>query len=287
MDKVVECKMTKLLSIGDSVVDYYKYKNTIFPGGNALNVAVVSAHNGAKNNGYMGIIANDYYGAFLRKTLEEECIDISKVRYAIGESPVACVKIDKEGDRIFEGSNIKSRITSGLALRFAPEDIQYINQYDIIHTSIDSHIESQLHLIGHKQISFDFSTKEKWNDDILKQVCPHLTFAFFSGSGMEEKDIYTLISKVAELGVPTIIVTRGEKSTIAYQENKFYFQHPQLIKVVDTMGAGDSFIAGFLTFYTDSKSMEFALRKGAASASRTCQLEGSFGKGELIYEEED
>lgn len=277
--------MRKLLSIGDSVVDYYKYKNTIFPGGNALNVSVVSGHNGAENNGYMGIIANDDYGTFLRKTLEEEGIDLSRVRYAIGETPVAYVKIDKEGDRIFEGSNTKTRITSGLALRFTPEDIQYINQFDIIHTSIDSHIESQLHLLAHKQISFDFSTKKKWNEEILKQVCPYLTFAFFSGSGMEEKEVNQLIDKVAKLEVPIIIVTRGEQSTVAYQNNQFYYQEPQLVKVVDTMGAGDSFIAGFLTFYTDSKSIEFALQKGAVSASKTCRLEGSFGQGKTIYKE--
>lgn len=102
---------------------------------------------------------------------------------------------------------------------------------------------------------------------------------------MEEKEVNQLIDKVAKLGVPIIIVTRGEQRTIAYQNNQFYYQEPQLVKVVDTMGAGDSFIAGFLTFYTDSTSIEFALQKGAVSASKTCRLEGSFGQGKTIYKE--
>ena len=46
---------------------------------------------------------------------------------------------------------------------------------------------------------------------------------------------------------------------------------------VDTMGAGDSFIAGFLTAYGDGRSMEAALDYAAERSALTCTIRGGFG----------
>ena len=43
------------------------------------------------------------------------------------------------------------------------------------------------------------------------------------------------------------------------------------------MGAGDSFIAGFLTNYGDTKNMKEALSFAAAKAAATCRIHGGFG----------
>jgi fructokinase len=46
--------------------------------------------------------------------------------------------------------------------------------------------------------------------------------------------------------IPTIITTMGDKGAILLQDNSFY-QHPgYTIKVADTIGSGDAFLAGFL-----------------------------------------
>lgn len=50
-----------------------------------------------------------------------------------------------------------------------------------------------------------------------------------------------------------MVVTRGEKGSMAYDGEKFYYGGIVPCEVVDTMGAGDSFIAGFLYAICEGK----------------------------------
>ena len=47
-------------------------------------------------------------------------------------------------------------------------------------------------------------------------------------------------------GAGVVIVTLGENGRIAWDGAQFWRQAPEPVTVIDTMGAGDSFIAGFL-----------------------------------------
>jgi fructoselysine 6-kinase len=156
------------------------------------------------------------------------------------------------------------------------EDMEVIRDFDICHTSCFSNLEYELPAISEIcQVSFDFS--ERREEDYLKRTCPYLTFAFFSGSEMEERECEELLKKVHGLGTKVVGITRGSKGAIFYDGEKIYRQGIKPVEVVDTMGAGDSFIAGFLTAYGDGKTMEEALDYGAERSSRTCMVRGGFG----------
>ncbi|UUZ97732.1 PfkB family carbohydrate kinase [Paenibacillus sp. P25] len=45
------------------------------------------------------------------------------------------------------------------------------------------------------------------------------------------------------------------------------------------MGAGDSFIGGFLASYHAKNDMRQALLQAARSAAATCEIDGAFGYG--------
>ena len=47
-------------------------------------------------------------------------------------------------------------------------------------------------------------------------------------------------------------------------------------QLVDSMGAGDSYIAGFLTGIVDGLSIEGAMEKGAANATETLKYFGAW-----------
>jgi fructoselysine 6-kinase len=72
-------------------------------------------------------------------------------------------------------------------------------------------------------------------------------------------------------------VTLGSRGAVFSQEGKRYNQGVKKVDAVDTMGAGDSFIAGFLTCRILGEDMVPALDYAATVAAKTCLIHGSFG----------
>lgn len=272
----------KLLGIGDSVVDYYKDQGKIYPGGSTVNVAVAARRNGAKESSYMGIIGMDQAGNHVLNCLKEEGIDIRRVRRVEGPTGEAVVTLNEEGDRVFIGTNKDRRVQSLVALHFNQDDLDYIHSHDLVHSciSINKGIEQELPKIADQAISFDFSTSAYWTKEYLQQVCPYLSYAFFSGSDLSLSHINDeLIEYVHRLGVGVVGVTRGSYPAIFSENGLRFEQSPISTNVVDTMGAGDSFIASFLTHYHEGRDMQSALGKAAEYASVVCGYYGAFGYG--------
>lgn len=272
----------KLLAIGDNVVDYYEEQNKIYPGGNALNVAVISKVNGLDEVGYIGIFGDDFEADHVVCTLKKYDIDISRTRKAYGPNGKAVVALNEVGDRVFKSTNRAERIQSLIGLKLTDEDMTYIEQYDLIHSSINSEINHLLPHLKFKTITYDFSTKNKWNESYLKEVCPFVDIAFFSGSNMTEDEISETIDMAQKYGTKIIIVTLGEKGVICTYEKVTLRQDALETEVIDTMGAGDSFIAGFLTHYLKKRNLREALEAGAVSAAETCKINGAFGHGIIL-----
>lgn len=72
--------------------------------------------------------------------------------------------------------------------------------------------------------------------------------------------------------IPQIIVTKGAAGASYFDGEKFY-EHPGFkVKVADTVGSGDAFLAGFLhkvtDNYTSEETLEFACKLGAYVASK-------------------
>ncbi|WNS78904.1 PfkB family carbohydrate kinase [Domibacillus sp. DTU_2020_1001157_1_SI_ALB_TIR_016] len=267
----------KIIGVGDNVVDYYKDREEIFPGGNAVNVAVLAKRYGASAASYMGIVGNDRSAAHLLESLTEENIDISTVRQVCGPNGESVIALTEELDRVFVGSN-KGGVQSSVRLNFNEQDLAYIAQHDILHSSMYSHTETDIALLSqHIPVSFDFSFK--YEEDYLQLLCPHVTYAFFSGSELTEEEGIRLLHRANELGAAVCVMTRGEKGAIALADGKLYKQGIVPAAVVDTLGAGDSFIAMTLVDYYENRDMASALQKAAQAAAATCEFYGAFGYG--------
>ncbi len=265
-----------LLCIGDNVVDLYQDRGEFFPGGNTLNVAVFAKRYGATRVGYIGLIGQDIEGAHVRKCLEVENIWIDRMREAAGPTGKAVVALTESGDRVFVSSN-RGGIQRALTLRMDREDEIAIRSYGNIHTSCYSYIEHELPRIrAHaKSVSYDFSTQ---NDPrYIALVAPHITTAFFSGSDLTDNEIGELADAVLAYGVETVGVTRGDKGAVCFTEGKRFEQGVKAVEVVDTLGAGDSFLAAYLTTRFDGASVADALEIASLRASATCSHFGAFG----------
>ena len=180
-----------------------------------------------------------------------------------------------DGDRVFVGGprNTAQHI---VRIRLTDEDIAYIGRFELCHTSCYSSIEFELSKMQKVcQVSFDFSDRK--DDAYLEQVCPCLTYAFFSGSEMTEAEIKALIDRCHALGTPVVGVTMGARGAIFSENGKYYVQRIKHVKAIDTMGAGDSFIGGFLTRRILGDDMTLALDYAATAAANSCKIHGSFG----------
>ena len=78
-------------------------------------------------------------------------------------------------------------------------------------------------------------------------------------------------------GPQLIIAMRGEKGSICFDGKEFYeFGIVKCDNVVDTMGAGDSYIAGFLSAIGEAAQIDEAMKIGALTATETIQYFGAW-----------
>lgn len=119
--------------------------------------------------------------------------------------------------------------------------------------------ENLLHLI--KQADF-----VKFNDDELYEICGNL--------GFKNKSAEECIKFIADYaGVSQICVTLGEEGAILFRNNTFYYNKGYKIAVVDTVGAGDSFLATLISQLLNGskpqKAIDMACAVGAIVASKS------------------
>ncbi len=265
----------KLIGVGDNVVDVYLDQNKYYPGGNCVNVAVSAKRNGAEASAYLGVFGTDAEAEHIKWALGQEDIDYVRSRTVHGASGHPQVNITEEGDRVFVGGP-QDTVQHIVKLKLCSADLEYIRAFDVAHVSCYSSMEEELGKLSQiVPVSFDFS--DRLSLEYLQTVCPYIEYGFFSGSDLSDKELETLIDRVSEYALRAFVITRGSKPAVCICEGKRYLSEPLKIEVVDTMGAGDSFIGAFLRYICEDVSTEIVLEKAKVSAASTCTYHGGFG----------
>ena len=71
-----------------------------------------------------------------------------------------------------------------------------------------------------------------------------------------------------EMGAQNVLVSLGNDGAILLtQEGKTYYSEAPKGQVVNTVGSGDSMVAGFLAGYYKTKDYEYALKMGVSAGS--------------------
>jgi fructoselysine 6-kinase len=84
---------------------------------------------------------------------------------------------------------------------------------------------------------------------------------------------------VVTLGTKVALVTRGAQGGIACIEGKCWIQPMHPVHAIDTLGAGDAFLASFLVAHLQGASPHEALARAAEAAAAVCTYHGAFGRG--------
>lgn len=265
----------RLISIGDNVVDHYVDKKVYYPGGNALNVAVLARRFGLEDVIYIGILADDEEGKHIRSSMASEGLTDRHCRLVYGESAKAKVSL-VDGDRIFVGSN-HGGVRRRLALRMDDPDLELLRQGGNVHSTCFSFIEPELARIRSsvQRLSYDFSTGR--DKTYFAATCPMVTTAFFSGSDMTDLETEAFIDEAHSFGAEAVCVTQGARGAVFSDGGSIVRQTIIPADVIDTMGAGDAFIAGFLSAQIRGAPTDAALLYAATCASQACTWSGAFG----------
>ena len=269
--------MPSMIGVGDNTVDCYLHLGKMFPGGNAVNVPVLAHRYGATAS-YIGWLANDMRGNLLKSSLEAEGIDLSHCRMVEGENAFCQVNI-VEGNRVF------GQYSEGVCaqINLTKADYNFISKHDLVHTSLYSFIEPFLPTLktATKKVSFDFTSD--WDQDYLQKYAKFVDIAIFSSKTEHLQENGHLMKWIAEQGTEVVLFTGGDQGALLYDGQSF-FQQPiiPIANVVDTLGAGDAFIARFLVEYLNNSPIPKALELAAVSAAETCGYHGAFGYGAPI-----
>lgn len=258
-----------LACVGDNVVDVYPSLGLMFPGGNAVNVAVAANRAGVEAS-YLGALGSDAAGRVVLTSLEEEGISLERLR--VLEGPNAYCAIDLvDGDRRFGLSDV------GVS-RFVldEDDLSFLATSDMVHTGDTSMIESQVRDIAERvAVSFDFAEQP---EEYWSRLVDYVSIATFSATHLSNEDASDFARRVVDLGPRIVLVTLGERGALAFDGEVFHFSRSS-VSPVDTLGAGDSLIGTFLAGTLRGLGIGEALDRGSASAAATCLHNGAFGPG--------
>ncbi|MCI2105980.1 MAG: fructoselysine 6-kinase [Intestinimonas sp.] len=260
----------KIATVGDNCMDVYDRTGKAYPGGNPVNVAVYTARLGGRAS-YTGVVGSDPYGDRMRAAIAAKGVDVSHLRTVPGATAVSHVDI-VGGDRVFgdydEGVMANFRLT--------PEDIDFLCSHDLVVTGLWGHVEGDLQNFRARGIPVAFDFADKPDDPVVALAIPSVDYAFFSCDEGSEEDLHSFLRTMRTKGPKVVVATRGELGSMAFDGSRFYPQGIVPCAVKDTMGAGDSFIAGFLYSLLRGGTLPECMAKGAENSSVTLQYNGAW-----------
>ena len=271
-------------------------------GGAELNVAIGCARLGLKS-GWISRLGNDDFGKYILKTTRGEGIDISEVKLVDGyptsvyfrevlsdgssrsfyyreKSPTSTMNAKKLNEEYFKNAKI-------LHITGVFPSIN-MNNREVILEAVK--LAKKNNLI----ISFDPNIRLKmWSKEEAKtyidKLLPYVDILLIGDEEieilLEETNIDKAIKTFHGYGIGKVIVKKGAKGAIGSDgENIYDVEGIKPKALVDTVGAGDGFAAGFLTALLKGETLENTIRFANAVGSLVVGVEGD-NEGLPYYDE--
>jgi sugar/nucleoside kinase (ribokinase family) len=227
-------------------------------GGDCLNVALGLARLGG-SVGFAGLVGDDQLGAYLRQVIAEAGIDARGLSIAREARTCSClVLINSRGERTFFYYGGANELFSG-----AEVSPRLLEEASIVHVG-GTYLLPRFDGEGAARLFADARAKGKltsmdvtWDTtgrwlSVIEPCLPHLSLFMPSIREAEKiagtSDPAKIAAFLQSRGVETVVVKLGELGCYVKPPKEPGFTVPAFsTQVVDTTGAGDSFVAGFLT----------------------------------------
>lgn len=251
----------KVAAVGFCCIDIYEELGKSYPTGNGINVVVNLSKRGIITAAVCGI-GDDNYGKEMLDMLSRYGVDISHMHPQPGDTSRFYMKIAEDGNRI----HIKNVPGVMEHYRLTNKDIAFLQGYDYIHTDLFGRVLDDLPQLREKgtKVVFDFSVFA--DDEKMRRLLPYIDYAFFSAAERKD-DAMEFLRFAKRLGGKIVTATFGEEGSLSYDGQQFYSHGIVNASVVNTVGAGDAYISGYLYGIMHGSSIPECMRIGAETAA--------------------
>ena len=276
--------LDKLYSVNDiakadeeSVISFYLQS----PGGSAANTAVGLARLGLEI-GYIGKIAKDREGTFLKNELEKEDVNACGIITSkTGRSGTVMGFVDKEGERaLYVSPGVNDTITS---VEICEE---YIEHSRLIHmtsfvgeTSFKTQKKTIQQLPEHIKVSFDPGLLySKRGVSAIRPIMRRSNIFLPNEAELKlltGRNYKEGAKMLIEKGTEIVGIKLGKEGCFVMDRNESYLIESLKVKTVDTTGAGDAWNAGFLYGLLNNRNLEESGNLGNLVASKCIMKMGA------------
>lgn len=255
----------RVAAVGDNTVDRYR-GGPVLVGGNALNVAVQLSLQGVAVS-YFGVVGDDEDGRMITRALRDRDVEISGLVAADGDTAVTEIARTADGDRVF----VREEFGVTAAYRPSDADLARLAWFDWVHLGMVPDAPALVRRLRRANPEVRIS-----QDCAVSSGYAGLDVAFCS-VGENDAAPGSTADAAIRAGAALAVVTRGAAGALAKDRAGQEWRCAAIpIEVIDTTGAGDGFIAGFVAARLSDATVPAALEAGARSAARACVHVGGF-----------
>lgn len=255
--------MKTFAMIGDNCIDIYEESNRSYETGNVVNTGANIIYLGYDCS-ILTTVGTDENSKRMKRFLKNYGFDISRVKTIEGDCAVTYMSMD--GKERVHGDYIEGVMKN---IDFNEDDIDYASQHKFVHSALWGNAHNVLKSIkecGRSIISFDFA--DRLNHELVTSLNNVVDIGFFSYDKGRDAFIEKYLIDRNNGGMKIVIATFGSKGSLAYDGKYFYEYGIFPNRVENTVGAGDSFIAGFLVGFAKGYNISKCLEQGADISSK-------------------
>lgn len=257
-------------------------KEDIYPGGKGINVSIVLKNLGVKNRA-LGFTAG-FTGEEIEKLVANHGVDNEFIRLEKGMSRINVKLKSKEESEI-----------NGMGPDISKNDIEKLYEklealkagdFVVLAGSIPNTLPDDIY----EAIMKDFKDKEinfvvDATKDLLLNVLKYKPFLIkpnhhelgemFNVKLNSKDEIITYAKKLQEIGARNVIISMAGDGAILIEENgEITISDTPKGTLVNSVGAGDSMVGGFLAGIAENKNIKEAFKIGVATGSASAFSEG-------------
>lgn len=249
----------------------------IYPGGKGFNVSTILSRLDFETTA-LGFIAG-FTGEEIKKTLINRGFQCDLCQLETGLSRINIkMKGEKETEINGSGPNISKEKLNELF-----QKLEKIEENDILvlagsipHSLPNDIYEQIMKLLADKKIKIIVDA----TNDLLRKVLPYKPFLIkpnhreleelFQTKINNEKELIYYARKLQEEGATNVLVSLGKNGALLISEDKHvYYCSSAKGKLINSVGSGDSMVAGFIAGYLKTNCYQEALKLGSACGGAT------------------